>query len=123
MTDQHRNAWMPPPFLMIRQAGVFQRSNRYCGCPSCRRLSDQIRHHPNIVLNTPESPTRSCAIANVGIATIKPADLSKRLFENYKIFTVAIDNANVRGVRVTPHLYTTTTELDSFVKALKELAA
>ncbi len=88
-----------------------------------RYWTDQIRHHPNIVLNTPEAPTRSCAIANVGIATIKPADLSKRLFENYKIFTVAIDNANVRGVRVTPHLYTTTAELDSFVKALKELAA
>jgi selenocysteine lyase/cysteine desulfurase len=37
--------------------------------------------------------------------------------------TVAIDTANVHGVRITPHVYTTTAELDTFVRALKELAA
>jgi len=42
--------------------------------------------------------------------------------EKYKIFTVAIDYANVHGVRVTPHLYVSTKELDVFVGALKELA-
>lgn len=87
-----------------------------------RYWTDQVRHHPNIVLNTPEDPNRSCAIANVGITGIKPADLAKTLLDKYKIFTVAIDGANVHGVRVTPHLYTTTAELDTFVKALKELA-
>ncbi|MVM29473.1 aminotransferase class V-fold PLP-dependent enzyme [Spirosoma sp. HMF4905] len=86
--------------------------------------TDQVRHHPNIVLNTSEVPARSCAIANVGIAGKPPAELAKSLFSTYKIFTVAIDNPNagVQGVRVTPHLYTTTAELDTFVKALKELA-
>ncbi len=89
-----------------------------------RYWTDQVRRHPNITLNTPESPARSCAIANVGVAGKTPAELAKILFDNYKIFTVAIDNANasVRGVRVTPHLYTTTTELDTFVRALNELA-
>ena len=87
-----------------------------------RYWTDQVRQHPRIVLNTPTDPARSCAIANVGILSIAPADLAKRLFEHYKIFTVAIDHANVRGVRVTPHLYTTTAELDTFVKALRELA-
>jgi selenocysteine lyase/cysteine desulfurase len=84
--------------------------------------TDQVRHHPNIVLNTPEAPARSCAIANVGIAGKPPAELAKSLFDTYKIFTVAIDSPPVQGVRVTPHVYTTTVELDAFVKALKELA-
>ena len=84
--------------------------------------TDQVRHYANISLNTPEAPARSCAIANVGIVRKAPAELAKILFEKYKIFTVAIDGANVHGVRVTPHLYTTTAELDSFVRALKELA-
>ncbi|RYC68579.1 aminotransferase class V-fold PLP-dependent enzyme [Spirosoma sordidisoli] len=84
--------------------------------------TDQVRKHPNITLNTPETPARSCAIANVGIAGKTPAELAKVLFDRYRIFTVAIDNANVRGVRVTPHLYTTTAELDTFVRALTELA-
>ncbi|GAB4000979.1 aminotransferase class V-fold PLP-dependent enzyme [Spirosoma daeguense] len=87
-----------------------------------RYWTDQIRKHPNIILNTPDDPNRSCAIANVGIAKLKPADLSKALFDTYKIFTVAIDSPTVKGIRVTPHIYTKTNELDTFVKALKELA-
>ena len=85
--------------------------------------TDKVRHVPNIVLNTPTDKKRSCAIANVGINTLKPAELAKVLFDKYKIWTVAIDYANVKGVRVTPHVYTSTNELDVFVKALTEIAA
>ncbi|WP_026998041.1 aminotransferase class V-fold PLP-dependent enzyme [Flectobacillus major] len=84
--------------------------------------TSQVRDIPNITLNTPEDPQRSCAIANVGIKGIPPADLAKKLMQNYKIFTVAIGYAGVFGVRVTPHLYTNLDELNTFVKALKELA-
>ena len=52
-----------------------------------------------------------------------PKDLAKTLLDKYRIWTVAIDTANVHGARITPHLYTTTAELDVFVHALKELAA
>jgi selenocysteine lyase/cysteine desulfurase len=85
--------------------------------------TSQVRNLPNVVVNTPADSARSCAIANVGIKTLTPASLAKMLLDKYKIYTVAIDSANVQGVRVTPGLYTTTTELDQFVKALKELAA
>lgn len=83
----------------------------------------KVRGMRNIVLNTPADPTRSCAIANVGVAGIAPGDLMKILMEKYRIWTVAIDGAGVRGVRVTPHLFTSTTELDAFVKALGALAS
>ena len=52
-----------------------------------------------------------------------PADLAKRLMDEHKIFTVAIDTANVHGCRITPNVYTTLEELDAFVAALKKLAA
>lgn len=84
--------------------------------------TEQVRNYPNIVVNTPQDLNRACAIANVGIKNISPAELAKILFDKYKIFTVAINYADVFGVRVTPHLYTNTQELDIFVKALKELA-
>ena len=77
---------------------------------------------PRIILNTPRAPERSGAIANVGVKGITPGDLARRLMEQYRIFTVAIDGAGVHGVRVTPQLFTTTAELDQFVKALKEMA-
>ena len=75
-----------------------------------------------VYLNTPTDPSRHCGIANVGIEGIKPADLAKILLDKYKIWTVAIDSANVHGVRITPHVYTTTAELTVFIKALKEIA-
>jgi selenocysteine lyase/cysteine desulfurase len=52
-----------------------------------------------------------------------PGDLAKTLLDRYRIWTVAIDRESVRGARITPNLYTTPTELDVLVKALKELAA
>jgi selenocysteine lyase/cysteine desulfurase len=75
--------------------------------------------------NSPRDPNRTAAIGNVGIAGMKPADLATTLFERYKVWTVAIDNnaANVHGVRITPQLFTTPSELDVLVKAITALAA
>jgi selenocysteine lyase/cysteine desulfurase len=42
--------------------------------------------------------------------------------DEFKIFTVAIDYANVQGCRISPNVYTTTKELDVFVAAIKTLA-
>jgi selenocysteine lyase/cysteine desulfurase len=82
-----------------------------------------VRGVPKIVLNTPSDPKRSCAIANVGVEGVAPAALAKTLLDKYKVWTVAIDTANVHGVRVTPQVFTTTAELDTFVRALKSIAA
>jgi selenocysteine lyase/cysteine desulfurase len=83
----------------------------------------RVRGWPKIVINTPSDPTRSCAIANVGVQGMPPADLARILFEKHQIFTVAIDGAGVHGVRVTPQVYTSTAELDTFVRALKAVAS
>jgi len=85
--------------------------------------TSRIKNVPKIIINTPTDDKRSCGIANVGIAGMTPADLAKRLMEEHKIFTVAIDTANVHGCRITPNVYTTVEELDAFVAALKKLAA
>jgi len=88
-----------------------------------RYWTDRVRGHPRLTLNTPSDPRRTGAIANVGVAGMTPAALGAALFDRYRIWTVAIDGAGVHGVRVTPHLFTTTAELDALVRALKELAA
>ncbi|SFQ48269.1 Selenocysteine lyase/Cysteine desulfurase [Pseudarcicella hirudinis] len=84
--------------------------------------TEKVRKNPKIIVNTPLDPKRHCAIANVGVEGKSPKDLAKILFDQYRIFTVAIDFSNVHGVRVTPHIFTTTAELDLFVKALHEIA-
>ncbi len=83
----------------------------------------QVRTLKNVNLNTPEDAQRCCGIANVGIQGMKPADMAKTLLDKYKIYTVAIDGKGVQGCRITPNVYTTIAELDSLVKAIKEMAA
>ena len=83
----------------------------------------KVRNVKNVVVNTPADPLRAAGIANVGIVGMAPSDLAKTLLERYRIWTVAIDRENVRGARITPHLYTMTSELDTLVRALKELAS
>jgi selenocysteine lyase/cysteine desulfurase len=83
--------------------------------------TSRISGSPNIVLNTPSDPARACGIANVGIRTMKPSLLAETLLKKYGIFTVAIDYAGVHGCRITPNVYTSTEDLNSLVKALKEL--
>jgi len=82
----------------------------------------KVRGVPRIELFTPGDPQRACAIATVGVRGIEPGELAARLLDRHRIYTVAIDWEGVRGVRVTPHLDTTTAELDALVTALRELA-
>lgn len=84
--------------------------------------SDQVRNYPGIKVNTPEDPSRSCGIANVGIEGMDPNEMAKTLMDKYKIYTVGINYAGVVGCRITPNIYTTPKELDVFVNALKEMA-
>jgi len=83
--------------------------------------SDKVRALPHIILNTPSDPVRSCAIANVGVKGIKPGELGDILHKKYRIYCAPIDGAGVHGCRITPNVYTTTAELDTLVRALKEL--
>jgi selenocysteine lyase/cysteine desulfurase len=83
--------------------------------------TSKVRDLPNIILNTPADPSRSCGIANVGVKSLKPSELGDVLLKKYKIYTAPIDGAGVHGCRITPNVYTTTADLDVLVKALKEL--
>lgn len=85
--------------------------------------TSQLRDRPRVNVNTPADMSRHGAIGNVGIEGIEPADLATKLMEDYRIFTVAINRPGVRGLRITPNVYTTTGELDALVIAIGELSS
>jgi len=85
--------------------------------------TSQLRDHPGVIVNTPVQLSRHGGIGNVGVEGIEPGDLADTLMNDYGIFTTAINRPGVRGVRVTPNVYTTTAELDALVSAIKELSA
>ena len=80
--------------------------------------TNKVREMSNVVLYTPTDPARSCAIANVGIKGMDPAALAKSLLEKDRIWTNGVDNAGVKGVRVTPHVFIQPKELDKLVAAI-----
>ncbi|MEL4454747.1 aminotransferase class V-fold PLP-dependent enzyme [Lutimonas vermicola] len=82
----------------------------------------KVKSIPGIIINTPFEPQRSCAIANVGIKDMHSKEMANTLFEVYNIWVVAIDRPGVHGCRITPNVFTSTDELDIFVKALTEMA-
>lgn len=84
--------------------------------------TEKLKQKKNIEIQTPTEKQRSGAIANVSVNGYSAPELSERLWEKYRIFTVAVVHPAINGVRITPHLSTSTSELDLLVKALSELA-
>lgn len=69
----------------------------------------------------PKNKQFYCAISNIAIEGMKPADVANTLHHKYQIHTVSIDWENIHGVRVTPHVYTSTKDLDRLVNAIREM--
>ncbi len=83
---------------------------------------EKVNDNPKININTSLNPDYSCALAIVDIEGMEPGEVSSRLFRDYKIHTTSIKWENIRGVRITPHVYTMTYDLDRLVTALTEIA-
>ena len=82
---------------------------------------NKAREIDHLVINTPKELHRSCGIGNVGVKGMKPAMMAKTLLDKYNIWTVAIDGAGVHGCRISPNVYTSTDELDTFIEALEDM--
>ncbi len=79
---------------------------------------EKVKSLPGVKLNTSLDPKWGCAIGNVGIEGRKPGELDSFLLDKYKVHTVAIEWENIKGVRVTPNVYTTTKQLDVLVEGI-----
>ncbi len=62
------------------------------------------------------------AIATVSVESYSPAQLAKKLLDDFGIYTVAIDHPRVKGVRVTPHLSSSFEDCFRLNQALAKLA-
>ncbi len=76
---------------------------------------------PKIIMNTPLSENKSCALAHIGIEGMEAGLFEAKLFEKYKIHTSPVKWENLNGVRITPHVYTATRELDKLLDGINFL--
>ena len=84
---------------------------------------EKVKGLPGVQLNTSLHPKWGCAIGNVGVEGRKPGELDSFLMDKYKVHTVAIEWENIKGVRVTPNVYTTTKQLDVLVEGITAFLA
>ena len=88
------------------------------------RWASELKDNKNIILNTPLGEGQSYGIANVGVKNLRPSELADKLFDDHNIFTVPIDDdRGIRGVRVSPNLYSTVEDIDKFIEAMLTIAA
>src|SRR3954452_20265529 len=87
-----------------------------------RYWMNQLKDVPKIHFNTSFDPDQSCAIANVHIDGTNPEAVTKYLFDKHHIFAVPIMHEEFQGIRITPNLYTTFSELDRFCQEMEKIA-
>jgi selenocysteine lyase/cysteine desulfurase len=83
---------------------------------------EKVKDIPKVKLLTSLKPKWGCAIGNVAIEGKKPGELEQFLFDKYKIHTVGIEWENIKGVRITPNVYTTIKNLDLLVEGIERFA-
>jgi selenocysteine lyase/cysteine desulfurase len=83
---------------------------------------EKVKNVSKVKLLTSLNPKWGCAIGMIAIEGKKPAELDNYLFANHKIHTTTIEWENIKGVRITPNVYTTTKNLDALVEGITAFA-
>lgn len=83
---------------------------------------NKVKNIPKVKLGTSLKAGYGCAIGLLSVDGKTPAELDNFLFTNCKIHAVGIEWENIKGVRVTPNVYTTLKNLDVLVDGIEKFA-
>ena len=86
------------------------------------RWARRLKPQPRIQIHTSLDPALSCAIGTVGIEGVPPGTITARLWEKWRIIATPIAHAEYQGIRVTPNVYTTLEEIDTFADAMEAIS-
>jgi selenocysteine lyase/cysteine desulfurase len=85
------------------------------------RWADRLEKHPGVKILTSRQPNQSWGLANISLQGIDMSKAQEALWSKYRIITVAIKHAEYQGLRITPNIYTTLDEIDTFSDAVEDL--
>jgi isopenicillin-N epimerase len=86
------------------------------------RWAKRLLAHPRVKIHTSLSPAHSCAIGTVQITGVPTPKLIEALWTRWRIVATPIVHAEYEGARITPNIYTTIEEIDTFAQAMEEIA-
>jgi selenocysteine lyase/cysteine desulfurase len=86
-----------------------------------RRWSDPLRTLPGVKILNSDDPEQSCGIGFISVDAFEPVKLVGYLWSKYRIWTTAfISPGEYQGLRITPNVYTTLEDIDTFIMAMRE---
>jgi selenocysteine lyase/cysteine desulfurase len=74
-----------------------------------------------VKLFTSYDPAMACAISTVGIEGIAPGAIVEHLWKTRRIIVTPIVHPEYQGVRVTPNVYTSLEDIDTFADAMERI--
>jgi selenocysteine lyase/cysteine desulfurase len=87
-----------------------------------KRWTNRLRNLPGVTMYTSDDPELSCGIGTVGFAGFNIPKLAEYLMEKHKILTVPIVcGTQYSGLRITPNVYTTIEEVDTFAETMEAI--
>ena len=73
-------------------------------------------------IHTSMDPAQSCAICTVQVLNVDTNKAVQQLWDKWRIIATPINHAEYTGIRVTPNVYTTIEEIDTFADAMEKIA-
>jgi isopenicillin-N epimerase len=87
-----------------------------------KRWSTRLQSLPGVRILNSEDPEQSCAIGFISVDGFNAPKLSAHLWEKYRIWTTAVVTpGEYQGLRITPNVYTTLEEIDTFSEAMEKV--
>jgi isopenicillin-N epimerase len=85
------------------------------------RWARRFERHPRASVLTSFDPAQACAIGFISVRDVDPQAIVLHLWAKHRIFVTPIKHAEFHGIRVTPNVYTTLSEIDTFAAALERV--
>ena len=81
--------------------------------------AEPLSRHERVRFHTSRKPGFACGLALVEIEGVEPEKLAAYLWDEHRIFVVAIKHEEFQGIRISPSVYTLKSELARFVDAME----
>ncbi len=85
------------------------------------RWAKRLLQYDKVRLHTSLKPGFACGLANVQIKGVESAEITNYLWTKYRIIVTPIKHKEFEGIRVTPSVYTTLSEVDRFSDAMENI--
>jgi selenocysteine lyase/cysteine desulfurase len=85
------------------------------------RWARRLAEHKGVKILTPFDAEQSCGLANFAVEGIDPVKMGEHLWDRHRIIVTPIVHKEFKGIRVTPNVYTTLAEVDTFSDAVEKV--